>query len=170
MIARRLSVLVALLSLAACNSASSSEPEFDYDGDDLREAIEGTWEGTSNGDAAATPVTLTLVYASPDAHTLCGNRMLALGEPTLAPRCMDYSTMNVTGSLATERDVESFPRTSPEAFRGSFVVYSLRFDGRGELDGQLDGARLSAVLSNDVLEGSVTGDGKQLEFSLRRRR
>ncbi|MDF2696019.1 MAG: hypothetical protein K0S65_4402 [Labilithrix sp.] len=164
MLARSLASSVLVVSLVACNNASEEDESFDYGRDDVRAAIEGTWEGTSSSTGgAATPVTLTLAYATADAQTLCGNRILS---GAVAPRCMDISTMNVSGTFTSET-----VSARNQAFRGSFGVYSLRFAGQGELSAEIDGKRLGGSLSNDVLEGTLTGQAGEvlISFSLRRR-
>jgi|GEM_PF-5823161 len=165
--------LVAMLSLVGC-SADADEPDFDYGRDEMKEAIEGSWEGTMTpaDGSAASPVTMTLVYGAPGTRPLCGNRVLSSGEAFLVgPRCMDLSSINVTGTLtslpAAGRDDEA--REVP--VRGTFEVWSLRFTGRGELMADVDDQKLAASVSNGVLEGVLqTADGNpKSSFSLRRR-
>ncbi len=164
-----LGVVTALL-LNACNG-DEDEADFDYGRDEMKAAIEGTWEGTtqeSSTAASVTPVTLRLVYGAPDTRPLCGNRVLANGEAQLVgPRCADMSSMNVTGTWS--------PTSAPAgdlAVRGTFAVYSLRFDGHGELHADLaDQKKLMARLSDGTLEGSLQGaDGAVIAgFTLRRK-
>ena len=162
--------LVALLSLSGCSAdASEDEPDFDYGRDEMKEAIEGAWEGTMTpaDGGAASPVTMTLVYGAPQTRPLCGNRFLSSG--LVGPRCVDISSINVTGTL-TSRPAE--PESSRDVpVRGTFEVWSLRFTGRGELMADVDDQKLAASVSNGVLEGVLqTADGNpQSSFSLRRR-
>ena len=163
----------ATLLVACSNDVSEDEPAFDYGGDEMKAAIEGTWEGTSKPDAAGagSPVTLKLTYATPDTRPLCGNRVLASGESLtsgIAPRCIDMSSINVTGTLTSRPAATEAPRDMP--VRGTFLVASLRFTGHGDLEAEVDGGRLSATLSNDVLEGDLQGqDGAVIAaFTLRR--
>ena len=157
------------LSLVACNDASEDEPPFDYGADEMKEAIEGTWEGTSKPDAAGasgSPVTMKLTYSTPAARPLCGNRVLAHGA--LTPRCADMSSINVTGTLTSRPAATEAAREV--SLLGTFVVASLRFTGQGDLQATVDGGRLSATLANDVLEGSLQDEGGAVisGFSLRR--
>lgn len=164
---RSFSALLVLLSALAGCSSEDQDAQFEYGRDDMRSAIEGSWEGTATLGAADEPMKMTLVYSAPDARPLCGNRVLSVGAGSLAPRCVDVSSIHVTGVLnarlgdADARDV---------AVRGTFEVASLRFDGRGALDAEVDGRRLEAALAGDVLEGSVGApDGSSsLPFTLRR--
>jgi hypothetical protein len=167
--------LVTLLSVvasAACTSSESDE-SFDYGRDDMRSAIEGTWEGTSllADGSAGSPVTLSIVYSTPDAKTLCASRVLGRHEPgAVAPRCVATSSMNITGTMTARFGSTDAPRDLP--VRGTFDVMSLKLDGRGTLSAEVNDRRLEATLSNEVLEGNLSrqADASSLGFSLRRRK
>ena len=116
-------------------------------------------------------MTLRLVYSTSDTKPLCGNRMLSLGEQgSVSPQCISQSTINVTGTVTAPVDANAAPRDL--ALRGTFEVWSLRFDGRGLLHAEVDGRELDATLSNDVLEGNLTesGGSTKLAFSAQRRK
>ena len=165
--------LVAILASAGCSNASEDEESFDYGRDEMRSAIEGTWEGTSRrADGSAGPaMTLELVYSTSDTKPLCGNRMLSHGEQgSVSPQCTSQSTINVTGTVTAPSVANAAP--SDLSLRGTFEVWSLRFDGRGFLQAEVDGRQLDATLSNEVLEGNLTeSDGTtKLAFSAQRRK
>lgn len=163
--------LVASLASAACSNASEEEESFDYGRDEMRSAIEGTWEGTSRrADGSAGPtMTLKLVYSTADTRPLCSNRLLS-EQGTISPQCMSMSSINVTGTITAPVDANAAP--SDLALRGTFDVPSLRFDGRGLLHAEVDGRKIDATLSNEVLDGNLTAtDGSiELSFSAQRRK
>lgn len=161
--------LAAILAAVACNDDDTDDASFDYGRDEMKEAIEGTWEGTSKAEGGAeSPVTLKLTYTTPDARPQCGNRVLSSGA--IAPRCMDLSSINVTGTLTSRPAASEAPRDV--LVRGTFEVMSLRFNGQGELQAEVDGDRLGASLANDVLQGDVQGrDGAlRWRFTLQRKK
>ena len=165
--------LVAILASAGCSSASEEEESFDYGRDEMRSAIEGTWEGTSHrADGSAGPaMTLNLVYSTADTKPLCNNRMLSHGEQgSISLQCESMSSVNVTGTVTAPLDANATPRDL--ALRGTFDVTGLRFGGHGLLHAEVDGRQLDATLSNEVLEGNLTeSDGSsKLAFSARRRK
>ena len=165
--------LVAILASAGCSNASEEEESFDYGRDEMRSAIEGTWEGTSKrADGSAGPaMTFRLVYATADTKPLCNNRMLSHGEQgSIFLLCVSQSTINVTGTVTAPSDASAAPRDL--ALRGTFEVWSLRFHGGGFLQAEVDGRQLDATLSNDVIEGNLTeSDGStKLAFSAQRRK
>lgn len=159
------------LVVAACSSDPDDDAKFDYGKDEMRSAIEGTWEGASPTAGGGTaPVTLTLVYAAPDVKTLCGNRVLGHDVSAVAPRCIDMSSVNLRGTMTMRFGETDAPREAP--LRGTFDVMSLRFDGRGMVAADVDGQRLEATLANDVLDGSLFAApdrAGKVGFSLRRR-
>lgn len=163
--------LVAILASAACSNASEEEESFDYGRDEMRSAIEGTWEGTSRrADGSAGPaMTLKLVYSTADTKPLCDNRLLS-DQGSISLQCTSMSSINVTGTMTAPLDANAAPRDL--ALRGTFDVLSLRFDGRGLLHAEVDGRQLDATLSNEVLEGNLTeSDGaSKLAFSAQRRK
>jgi len=139
----------------------------------MKEAIEGTWEGTAEPGPAAsgaeTPMTLKLTYTTPDVQPRCGNRVLS-SEALLAPRCIDASSINVTGTLTSAPGGSEAPRDA--LVRGTFMVMSLRFSGHGDLTADVGGDRLGASLANDVLEGNVEAPDGALRwhFTLQRKK
>ncbi len=165
--------LLAILCSAACGNDAADE-DFDYGRDEMKNAIEGTWEGTSTpagSETAGAPVTLTLVYSNADTHALCDQRVLAYDgvlDTSLAPRCMSTSWMNIYGTFTSRAAASAPPRD--DVVRGRFAVWSLRFTGDGELEAEVgDGKQLTATLSNDVLEGSIGSSDGKTHFTLRRR-
>lgn len=158
------SVLVIVASVACgASDTTEEEPSFDYGRDEMKAAVEGTWEGTSAAGGAESTVTLTLTYVTPDARTLCSNRVLSV-----SPRCADMSSINVTGTLTSRDPSTDTPRE--HAFRGTFFVPSLRWSGAGELEGDLDGSRLTARLDGGALEGTIVdGAGTTSKLTLRRK-
>lgn len=164
-------LLVAAVSLSiGCGTTSSAdeeEAEFSYGRDEMRAAIEGTWAGASSTGA---PVTLSITYSAPDVQPRCGNRVLDLdGDPSVvSPRCIDMSSVNVTGILRATFGAESDPRDA--SMRGTFEVMSLRFDGHGLLEAEVDGRRFSATLADGVLDGNLVASGGASEGRLTLRR
>jgi hypothetical protein len=158
---------IALLLLAACSNSNGSsgdgdDEKFEYGRDEMRSAIEGTWEGT----AGTEPITLSLVYASPDVKPQCGNRTLS-GD--VGPLCISSSSVNITGT------VQLGPTANGSVpLEGSFSVLSLRFDGHGMFSAKSDKGQLFAELANGVLEGNLQAEGgpppaSPVAFSLRRK-
>ncbi|HVH41472.1 MAG TPA: hypothetical protein VM925_03985 [Labilithrix sp.] len=172
-------LLAIVLAIAGCSSDASRDEEeesFDYGRDEMKGAIEGTWEGSAKpgaGSDAPSSVSLTLTYSASDVGTLCNNRVLSRDSVhgVIAPRCMDMSSMNVSGTLTSLHAATSNPAQNV-AVRGSFSVMSLRFTGGGHLQAEFDGGTLGAELSSDVLTGSVArADGTtSFEFELRRKK
>jgi hypothetical protein len=170
-----------LIASTACGSSSSSSSDgdesFKYGRDEVRSAIEGTWEGsTTNADGSAgSPVTMTLTYAPSDAQTLCNTRVLSNADPLqgiVGLRCSSESEMNVTGTITPPSSGDEATPVSREiAIRGFFIVAGLNFDGDGALTATADGRSLDAVLSNAVLKGSLKepGGGIAFNFSLQRK-
>jgi len=170
---RVLAGLLAVLALTACGSAGDEEPSFDYGRDEMKQAIEGTWNGTAKAVGSAAPdeqMTLKLTYTASDLSAQCNNRVLSSEDARrgIAPRCVAVSSMNVTGTLTSLGEAGGSAREM--LVRGTFEVMSLRFDGHGALEAEIDDGRLSAALSDDVLEGSVIApDGAHVRtFSLHR--
>ncbi|MBX3204239.1 MAG: hypothetical protein KF764_04175 [Labilithrix sp.] len=158
-----------LVGSAACAADDAEEESFDYGRDEMRSAIEGTWEGSSEKpDGTAGPaLTLTLTYTAPDAKPLCANRTLSrdgASADAVAPRCISASSVNVTGTLKG-------PLASGDgSLRGTFSVFSLRFDERGTLDANIDGHRLGAELSNGTLGGTVLDESGAVTFGFSAKR
>jgi len=170
---RVFAVLLAVFALTACGSEGDEEASFDYGRDEMKQAIEGTWNGTAKAVGSGAPdeqMTLKLTYTAPDLSAQCNNRVLSSEDARrgIAPRCAAVSSMNLTGTLTSVSEAGGSAREM--VVRGTFAVMSLRFDGHGEIEAEIDDGRLSATLSDDVLGGSVFApDGAQLRtFSLRR--
>lgn len=157
---------------AGCSNRGSEtdDSDYDYDGDDMRAAIEGTWTGDleTNGASTSTPLTLKLSYLAPDSvQPACGNRQLS-GEVAVAPRCVDLSSINVTGTADGIADEGG--GSTGITLLGTFTVMSLKFDGRGFLDGKVGGGRsFTANLADGTLTGNVSSaDGSLAQFTLHR--
>lgn len=160
-----------LFGSAGCSHrvSESDDSDYDYDGDDMKAAIEGTWAGDlqANGASTATPLTLKLSYLAPSSvQPACGSRQLAEAFG-VAPRCMDLSSINVTGTADGVAD-ESGASTGVE-LRGTFTVMSLTFGGRGFLNGKVGSGSLSADLADGTLTGDlIDRDGVSAKFTLHR--
>ncbi|MBX3197143.1 MAG: hypothetical protein KF894_03215 [Labilithrix sp.] len=161
--------LCVLLGSPACAADDGDEASFDYGRDEMRSTIEGTWEGSSrSADGTEGPaLTLTLTYTEPETKPLCANRTLAREgayADAVAPRCISRSSVNVAGTL-------NGPLASSDvSVRGTFSVFSLRFDERGTLDANVAGRRLSAELANGTLDGNVVDERGAVAFAFSAKR
>lgn len=114
----RPSLFVLLVStVVACSS--SSEPEWQYTAADVESALVGNWTGTWNAGGKSGSMELVLARTTPTATPKCGNRTLS---GPLSPKCMDVSTLALTGTLTTSDG--AFAKTS---MQGDVMVDGLEF-------------------------------------------
>ena len=187
---RRLALLPAfavfILNPSACSQAS--DPQFQYGAEELRAAVEGTWDLTLKTDSGAT-ATLALKFAQSasagpasgargdgvrgpallrEAHA-CGTRTLIAS----AAACVDLSEMPLdvafeSGDTALDGAViwdEARGRTS---LGGYLRVYSLVFT-QGELNLSLGDVRITAQILEDGTVTSAGVLGMRGEATLQRR-
>lgn len=171
---RRLALLPALVAFilnpSACSQAS--DPEFQYGAEELRAAVEGTWDLTLTADSGATAaLALTFKQGAAAGHArndqfrgpvllreahACGTRTLIKS----AAACVDATDMPLdvafeSGDTALDGATLWDEARGASSLAGNFRVYSLIFT-QGELDLTLGDVRVTAQLRDD---GTVTSAG-----------
>lgn len=157
--------LSAPLLTTGCGSSGEEEEEFDFDGDDLRAAIVGTWSGSlTASDGSVRAMDLTLTYVEPGKDPACGNRELGAGRsddaPGLRPECVTESSIHLTGEMTIDSGELS----------GATVTGSYYVAGNALRDGYLEAQVSQQNPPPDESELNLTAggpiEGDQLTISL----
>ncbi len=151
MVARRLLPLgVALLvSFVNLMPACFDEEGFEFSEQDVKESLEGRWEGTLSlaaGGAEALSLALVQDGAATQQQPFCGSRSFIVRP---AGACMAMTTMSLRGTVAA-----GVVDPALEALAGEFFVYGTRFD-HGDLNLGNDGYQIDARYEAGSLSGTL---------------
>lgn len=151
------------LAVALVAGCGDEEETFAFDGDDMRDAIEGTWTGAvTSADGSTAEMTMTLAYTAPAKSPACGNRELGANPALRGALCTTESTIGLEGTMSIADD-------EPADVAGSFIVSGSQLQG-GYLELQAAGdSKLGANAEVDTegarLTGQLTSDGRRFELA-----